>query len=629
MHRPTRSLRRSLPPVLAAVLCAAALAAPARALALEPIFQFTGRGYGHGVGMSQWGAKGMADNGWSYRQILGHYFQGSWVATWTGTTTVHVNLDPNVPGSAAAYSRSSWTLAPAHGPLTRLVVNGTTAPTANAYRFQGSGSSLAVYDASSGVLWQTLSGTVAVTESDPGGGQPVLIKVVDGSGWGNAANRRYRTQLELTAAGGLVRLVNQLGVDGYVQGVIPLESGVDWGEATKAQAVAARGYALTSGGTLYCNTYSQVYGGFDVEHAASNAAASATYHEVVMARDPVTSSDVMVKTYFFSASGGHTENIENVWGSGAKPYYVGVDDPYEAQTTAHGHIWDEQPAYSAAVVYSKLALSGDIVPGTLSDPGAIQDIVVARRGVSGRVMSVEVRGATRTVTLSGDSFRGAMGWGDTWFYVTSFQWTSATMPLGGGTATASFRVSPPITGQFRGLIKDGSDTGVLLSAVNGSGSVTLSALGRYWVDGTVYSVGSPGSTAGDLRGSASLFRNAGTAYQLEVVPGSAPEVPVAAAITIRTSAASVLHYRPFVLSGVLTPGKVGDPCVVEVRKPGLARWSYSSARLCYSAAGADGANWWYRYTPKVHGTYTFRVRFAGDASRLSCMSPNTVAVRVR
>ncbi len=104
---------------------------------------------------------------------------------------------------------------------------------------------------------------------------------------------------------------------------------------------------------------------------------------------------------------------------------------------------------------------------------------------------------------------------------------------------------------------------------------------------------------------------------------------VSSTITLRTSAYSSVRRRPFVLSGVLTPATVGTPMVVEVKKPGSGRWSYSSARLCYSLAAGGGANWWYRYTPLLRGTYTFRSRYDGNASTLGCYSPNTVAVRIR
>ena len=82
-------------------------------------------------------------------------------------------------------------------------------------------------------------------------------------------------------------------------------------------------------------------------------------------------------------------------------------------------------------------------------------------------------------------------------------------------------------------------------------------------------------------------------------------------ISIASSAMHSSFGRSFLLSGVLTPGKVLDPCNVEVKKPGSVRWSYSSTRLAYDAAGT----WWYRYMPFLHGTYQFRVKFAGDAER--------------
>lgn len=98
-------------------------------------------------------------------------------------------------------------------------------------------------------------------------------------------------------------------------------------------------------------------------------------------------------------------------------------------------------------------------------------------------------------------------------------------------------------------------------------------------------------------------------------------------ITIKRSAVSVRYPTPFILSGVLSGGRAGDPCVAEVRKPGSSRWSYSSARIAYSSPSA-AANWWYRYSPKLRGTYTFRARFAGDIARRPCLSGN-LAVAVR
>lgn len=98
-------------------------------------------------------------------------------------------------------------------------------------------------------------------------------------------------------------------------------------------------------------------------------------------------------------------------------------------------------------------------------------------------------------------------------------------------------------------------------------------------------------------------------------------------ITIRSSASTVSYPRPFVLSGGINPGGVGDPMVVWVRKPGTSRWSYSSNRIAYSSSGTSGL-WWYRYTPKLRGTYYFRAQFVADATRGASVS-NQIAVRVR
>jgi hypothetical protein len=97
--------------------------------------------------------------------------------------------------------------------------------------------------------------------------------------------------------------------------------------------------------------------------------------------------------------------------------------------------------------------------------------------------------------------------------------------------------------------------------------------------------------------------------------------------TIVASTVSTKVGRPFVLSGALTPCLMGDPCVVDVRKPGSARWSYSSTRLVYTASGGSGS-WWYRYVPKVAGTHAFRVRFTGMTGRMPCCSAG-LSVRVR
>jgi hypothetical protein len=103
-----------------------------------------------------------------------------------------------------------------------------------------------------------------------------------------------------------------------------------------------------------------------------------------------------------------------------------------------------------------------------------------------------------------------------------------------------------------------------------------------------------------------------------VGPAFAETAPAPTTITIKTSASKTA--KAFELSGVLTPGMMGDPCVVYVKKPGSPRFSYSSARLCYAETGTGGAKWWYRYTQRLKGTYYFKVAWAGNAERLPSIS---------
>lgn len=117
------------------------------------------------------------------------------------------------------------------------------------------------------------------------------------------------------------------------------------------------------------------------------------------------------------------------------------------------------------------------------------------------------------------------------------------------------------------------------------------------------------------------------ANHISLTPTGTPPAPTpvpTGTITISASPATVYLPKPFALSGILGGGSIGDPVIVSVVKPGSPRWSYSSARLVYAAGGA----WWYRYTPKLRGTYQFKASFAGTTTVPACVS-RTIGVRVR
>jgi stage II sporulation protein D len=132
----------------------------------------------------------------------------------------------------------------------------------------------------------------------------------------------------------------------------------------------------------------------------------------------VTYGGQPVATYYFSASGGHTENVENSFlGADPKPWLKGVDDPYDVISPRHR--W--RVSFSTAQIDARL--------GSYS-PGRFRKIVVLRRGVSPRIVRARVYGTQGTREISGPALRSRLGLYDTWAYFN----TVSTSQVGSPTA---------------------------------------------------------------------------------------------------------------------------------------------------------------------------------------------------
>ena len=135
-----------------------------------------------------------------------------------------------------------------------------------------------------------------------GGDTPLKLL---GQGPNGVRDGRFRGALEFRPSGGRLLVINALDLDSYVRGVVAAESPASWPqEALRAQAVAARTYAITTnagggqGFTQWADTRSQVYNGVSAETATTDAAVAGTARQVVTyLGEPIT-------TYFFSTSGG-------------------------------------------------------------------------------------------------------------------------------------------------------------------------------------------------------------------------------------------------------------------------------------------------------------------------------------
>ncbi len=412
-----------------------------------------GAGFGHGVGMSQYGAMGYAKQGANYQQILGHYYTGTSLGTADPARIVRVLLQ-STSGAAAitgAERAGSRTLDPA-----------------KSYRVVRRTFDQVDLQAASGKRIATYTAPLQID----GGADGIILK-------GRALNGRtsgaYRGILELRPGAFGVNAINAVPLDQYVQGVVPVESPASWPlEALKAQAVAARTYAITStkggiGFEQYPDTRSQVYGGLGVEQATTNQAVAET------ARQVVTYEGRPVTTYFFSTSGGRTENNENSFGGPPQPWLRSVEDPYD--NVSPRHRWRVQLSMGDAA----RKLSGLV-------KGSFRGVRVIRRGASPRVVAADVVGTRGTTRVTGSTLRSRFGLYDTWGYYTSIatkkkppaEETPTEQPpqRAAGEGTGGVTPSARMT-RFRAIA---SVAGTVLPARDGDHVRIQARRGTKWVD---------------------------------------------------------------------------------------------------------------------------------------------------
>jgi stage II sporulation protein D len=328
-----------------------------------------GRGFGHGVGMSAYGAYGYAKHGKGYRFILGHYYSGTRIGK-AKPRQIRVLLGSS--GSDVEFSRATGAC-------------GRELDPKRSYEAHRAGSSVRLRS-SGGKLLAPCGKRLRAT----GNG---TIEI-DGHG-------TFRGALEALPAdgSGSLNVINALALEQYVKGVMPNEVPPSWPfEQLRAQAVAVRSIALTSsvgdGYDVYPDTRSQVYEGLESEYARTNRAVNKTSGEVVMYRGEIA------QTFYSACSGGHTESVVNVFGT-AIPYLVGVPDPYDYYCPLHK--W-------------KLKFSGPEISERLGAylKGRLKRVVVTKRGVSPRIVSAKLIGTGGVSTVSGSELSVALGGYDTW-----------------------------------------------------------------------------------------------------------------------------------------------------------------------------------------------------------------------
>jgi SpoIID/LytB domain protein len=349
-----------------------------------------GHGYGHGRGMSQYGAEGAARQGLTAAQIMDFYYPGTTMGSKTGQVRVWISAD-----------RDNNTIVLARPGLKvrdLATKKKTVLPDKGATKWRlaaGAGTKTVVsFFKQRWVKWQTLKGDAELTA----GGQPITLVTPHG----RVAYRGALASRASQPGKPKRRTVNRLPLDSYLKGVVPKESFPSWHPAAlEAQAIAARTYAeyemAEPLSKIYqiCDTTScQVYGGFTAEYATTNAAVDATAGQVRL-----DAAGQPAFTQFSSSNGGWSV-------AGSQPYLVAQPDPYDGWSGNTNSTWT-------------LPLTAGNVQEHYPAIGTLTSIAIDARDGNGdwggRALTMTLTGTAGTVQTTGEEFRTLVGLKSSWF----------------------------------------------------------------------------------------------------------------------------------------------------------------------------------------------------------------------
>lgn len=590
-RRPLKALFVLIPALSVGLLALPAVAGAATKPTAPASFSFSGAGWGHGVGMSQYGAYGQALEGRSADQILRHYYTGSRIAAFRDDVDLRVNLaylkqrvrmrvEALAAGAPAVQiAAGGKTVKAGRGDIVEIAVKGD----ALAVLVDGS---LVAKGPDALVRW---SGTRA-----PGatGSTPAVLNVVSGSTSFDSPGHRYRygrvevrARYSPTVAATALSAVNVVRLhDEYVFGVGEMPS--SWpAAALQAQAIASRGYALVkyrqgvrSGCWchVFADTSDQVFVGWSKQSGPSGARWTAAVKATTLSS--TASKTVMVdgkpaQTFFFSSSGGRTQNSEDVWGSKLS-YLRSVDDRWSLNKSIN-------PTNAA---WGPRKRTQQQVAAAFGLPN------VARLDLSDRYASGAVRlGKAWTVggtlaTVSGPSLVSRLSLTSRWFRTTGGT-TSAPAP-----DPKQFRVSISDTSVSIKVGDRGRLTGSVSPATRAAGATVslrrLDSTGKKWLFAGSARVNRNGSYAFPVSGASAALRTykvykpaakCGTGCVVRAASSANARVAIVDAYQIQAviPATVVRSGEPVRVRGKVSPARIASGRSVVIKRYDAAgrRWA--------------------------------------------------------
>ena len=376
-------------------------AVPAQAIEIPPTFEFTGNGYGHGVGMSQIGAKARAVSGESATAILNYYYKDVLIAPYVDTNTIRVNI--------------------AH--LVKSVAFTTHTPGARIDVFEGDiGNSTQSQPIYSFATKKKATFTIATLSKGKAltlrwVGENPIISMSQGS-----VTTKYKYgYITLKVVKGAMEVTNTLALrDEYLWGISEVPS--SWPAAMlEAQAIASRSYALSKLSIVRpscdCQVYSHITDQNFVGYSKESEPRFGQLWKDAVSRTIVDTSTSLVvlsngkpaQTYFFSSSGGATQTTRDAWGE-ATAFTQSVPDSASVDVKLN-------PRFASwkASSTQELVAKAFLLPNVVS-------LEILSRNQAGAVTYISATSSEGvTKKIRGDTFRSRAKLPSPWFWLVSVE----------------------------------------------------------------------------------------------------------------------------------------------------------------------------------------------------------------
>jgi stage II sporulation protein D len=446
-------------------------------------FTFYGSGWGHGVGMGQWGGNGLAQKGWTYKQILRHFYQGTTVGQGSSLPkNLRIGLvqDASLIRVTAVAGTVEFRLGTPSGTL----VGGRPIPVGQTWTVRTNNNGrYRVFDAG-GTLVGDCAGCSGHVWGGPG--QNLILRFSNG---GRAtipeAGATYnRGRIEFNtysgSCGGLsycIRLIAILPLQAYLYGVAEVPNG--WPvHIRRAQAVASRTYAVEKAKrlgqnrpgcncALFDDTRDQSYVGWNKEGGSLGAnwvqAVDDTNGVVVMY------GGALIQAFFHSSTGGMSESVQFVFGSNL-PYLQSRCDPGDFVAANPNRVWTVGPLSDTEVTSRLQSRTGNI--------GTVTGFTGITRGHSGRIVQITVQGKSGQKTLSGSNFARGLGLKD------DRVWINQDRQVTGGIRAKydDLMCSPGLPSSAQGNVPGGTRQRFVVGAIYWNDARGAA----YWLFGPVY-----------------------------------------------------------------------------------------------------------------------------------------------